>query len=135
MEAKSLRKIRESFGRCTLNAGFYDELLKNLQARGVQVDKGDISLDVLQQKQLLKNDIAFLLLAAADQPAGNIALSRLATQKGKSMLNVSADQFNSWVEALCAAVKTFDLRHTSETEIGWREIIEAGFKIIQQHKN
>lgn len=67
MEAKILRKIRESFGRCTLKKGFYDELLRNLQASGVEAIKGNVSLDSMQQKQLLKNDIAFLLLAAGDQ--------------------------------------------------------------------
>lgn len=128
MEAKTLRKVRESFGRCTLKKGFYDELLKNLSTGSFDSENAAAMLDHNQQRQLLKNDIAFLLLAAGEQQSGKIALARLVTQKGKSMLPSRHDQLAQWIEALLAAVKIFDHRFDSETENGWREAVESGLK-------
>lgn len=130
MDAKLLRKVRESFGRCTLRKGFYDDLLKNLQTNSVEIDLGGTTLEANLQKQLLKNDLAFLLLAAGEQQSGKIALSRLAKQRGKSMLHMSKEQNSLWTDALLSSVRNFDHRFTQEIEAGWQEVVENGFRLI-----
>jgi len=132
MEGKQLRRVRESFGRCTLKKGFYESLVSSLEA--TSLDLVSMGSESGQIRQYLKNDIAFLLLCAGDQQAGKIALSRIGLQQGKTTLNIKADQIVYWSEALLSGVRKFDVRFTPEVEAGWHEVIDSGFRYIQEHR-
>ena len=125
---EKLETVKESFGRCALKKGFFDDFYSNLQASSPEIPPYFTDVDMDKQKRNLREGISFMLLFAEQNDSGKLAIDKVASVHDSRNINVRPELYRYWVGALIETIKKYDHRFTEEVEKNWEEILQISIK-------
>ncbi len=122
--------VRESYGRCNLSAGFYDDFYTTFFGKSAEIKSKFSHTDMLQQKEALRYGLGFMILFARDQYTAVRKMKEIAKIHDRQHHNIHPDLYPIWTNALLEVVARHDKHFTPELRKKWQELLDYGIKLF-----
>ena len=134
VDAKTLEDVKESYGRCCLNADFFEVFYTNFFTKyPIIVDKFK-NTDLEKQQKLLYSGLNSLLLFLEGSEYARIQMKKIGEIHSRKNQDVSPTLYPMWKEALMVTIKQFDKHHMKpELEQCWDECLQIGLDFLAQY--
>jgi hypothetical protein len=113
IEDDIVHEVQQSLSRCAMHGKFFDRCCAHFKAARLPLPS-----PAGRQQHFLKEELARLILCAADTPA--------TERVGTGALNVPPQLSKFWIDALLATVRECDEKFTPELERKWRLVLTKG---------
>jgi hemoglobin-like flavoprotein len=121
---------RASYDRCRQSESFLTDFYNVFLASDPSFPRMFALTDFTRQQRLLQHGIG-LLMSFAGRPNPHL-LERLAERHGPGELNIPAEHYTLWVDALLVAVKQHDPQFTDDIGEAWKVSLAPGIRYMEQ---
>jgi len=121
---------RASYDRCRLSEAFLADFYKVFLASDPSLPRLFALTDFTRQQRLLQHALG-LLLSFASRPNPHL-LERLAERHGPKDLNIPAEHYPLFVNALLSTVRQHDPKFTDEVGEAWEAAVAPGIRYMEQ---
>jgi hemoglobin-like flavoprotein len=128
MEHATLDTFRESLKRCLATPEFLHDFYERFIASGDDIKEKFKKTEFPRQTRVLADSLYVLAMAAEsrDDAFAWRELDRLAGAHSRQGLDVDPKHYDTWLDCLVAAARTFDPQFTPDTETAWRAALSPG---------
>ena len=131
MDKETIAKFDESLERCTASAEFTDRFYERFLASSPKVRQRFANTDFARQKRALRSSLNLMLLVAADEEKGPARyLNDIAERHSKRDLDIGAELYDLWLDALLETVKECDPQFSPEVEHAWERVMMVGISYL-----
>ncbi len=123
-------QVSQSFGRCCLSAGFFDDFYDKFLQSSPRVRDKFKSTDMVKQKSLLREGITFMIMFYDGSGVAASKVNRLAASHSRGQLNIEPELYRFWLDALMKSVAQHDSKFTPQLEKVWRTVMGKGIAAI-----
>jgi hemoglobin-like flavoprotein len=126
-----LSTFDESLKRSQADSRFLNLFYQNFVFSNPAVREKFANTDMQNQKMMLHASLHMIMLATQNNKAATAYLDQVALQHSKSVLDIGADLYNDWLEALITTVNVIDPEYTKEIETAWRIVMNYGIEYMK----
>ncbi len=131
MERAMLDVFDRSLLRCEARWDFLDRFYERFLASSPEVREKFAKTDFVRQKRALRASFHLMLLAAEDEAKGpDRYLADVAARHGGEDLDIGAELYDQWLDALLATVKECDPEFGPEVERAWEAVMMVGIHYL-----
>lgn len=123
-------QVSQSFGRCCLSAGFFDDFYDRFFQSSPRVREKFKSTNMAKQKSLLREGITFMIMFYDGSGVATSKVNRLATSHSRGQLGIEPELYKFWLDALMQAVAKHDPTFTPQLDKVWRSVMGKGIAAI-----
>lgn len=124
----------QSFQRATArrvcDADFFEAFYERFLAADPRIAEKFAHTDMAHQRSMLKKSFHYMANFYVSTEL-NAYLERIAERHGPHQLDITADLYDSWLEALIAVLREFDDQCTGEVELAWRVVLAPGIAYMK----
>ena len=124
-------QLRQSFGRCCLSTGFFDEFYDLFIASSPEVAKRFANTDLNKQKEMLKESLAWMVMSALGNDHANGVVGTLAERHSRRSLDIQPHLYDFWLESLMTAIESHDRRNFKDLEKIWRTLLSKAIEFMK----
>jgi hemoglobin-like flavoprotein len=136
MDAAKVQAVQQSLGRCMLNRvsgkSFLDTFYERFLASDPRIEPLFSKTNMKNQKDLLRNGLATLIMFGGGSSVAKSAVERLALKHDRNNLNIEPAMYQLWVNSLLACVKDHDPKCDPDLIETWSQVIEAGINVMKK---
>lgn len=133
MDLDSLQRARASYARCQAAAGFFQAFYRNFFRACPAAQALFANTDFSRQGRLLQHGIGLLLSEQAGSELSPNLLDRIAELHGPGHLNIPAEWYPHFGEALVETVSAFDPESSPQVLAAWRIALQPGIRYMQEY--
>ena len=131
MDKETLARFDASLERCTAKPEFIDRFYDRFLASSPKVRQKFANTDFARQKRALRSSLNLMLLVAADEEKGPARyLGDIAARHSKRDLDIGAELYDLWLDALLETVKECDPQISPEVERAWERVMMVGISYL-----
>jgi len=120
--------LAESYYRCRRNGQFMDAFYDVFLSMSPEIAQRFAQTDFKVQKLLLRQSLLEMICFDRGMAGTREEIERLGRRHRE--LNVTADMYSMWLDALCVAIAKHDPEYTPELEQVWRTAMRKSIDAI-----
>ena len=118
--------VRESYGRCNLSKGFYDDFYTTFFSKSEEVKSKFRNTDLEKQKEALRYGLGFMILYSRKHHTAVRKIDEIAKIHDQQHHNIHPDLYPIWIDSLLEVVGKHDKDFTPELDEQWRQLLKVG---------
>ena len=123
-------QVSQSFGRCCLSAGFFDDFYDGFFQSSPRVRDKFRNTNMAKQKSLLREGITFMIMFYDGSSVAGSKVKRLADSHSQGKLGIEPDLYKFWLDSLMKVVAKHDPKFTPQLDRVWRTVMGKGIAAI-----
>ena len=125
--------FHDSYERCVENSAFLDHFYDRLLNSSTEIASLFEEVDIVRTKKMVRDALIYIMMASDGSKFSTNKIKRLAGQHVG--YGVKDHHFETWLDALLAAVEEVDPKFNQSINDAWREVMMVGIALMKQPNN
>ena len=130
LDEQLVENVRESYGRCNLSKGFYNDFYNTFFAKSDEIKKKFANTNMEGQKEALRFGLGFMILYSRDHHTAVRKMQQIAEIHDQKHHDIRPDLYPFWTEALLETVSKHDKDFNDKLKKQWQEVLDNGIKLF-----
>ncbi|MCB1174345.1 MAG: hypothetical protein KDK39_12305 [Leptospiraceae bacterium] len=128
MDKNTLAIVRESYGRCAMQATFFEDFYETFMRSSPEIMPFFDKTNMAKQRQLLREGISFMILFADNNAGGEMAIEHIGKIHDVKHVNVRPELYPLWINSLLECIGKHDKHHNEEIRDAWKAVLDIGIR-------
>ncbi|WP_109831634.1 globin [Reichenbachiella versicolor] len=130
MSEQSYERVQQSYGRCIISNGFFDDFYKKFMDSNSEIKKMFENTDMTQQKKLVRHGLSFVIQFSSDSSIAKNKMKDLRKSHAADAMDIPKWMYQNWLNSLLETVRSHDKSIDTITLKDWKVVLQKGIAQI-----